>query len=244
MLLYQIKTLDILSLKLDNRLQLIPYCLVMKPNYFIHLIFASFLSLVSINSYAAQWYHVELVVFEQLNSATNELSPTMTNIASGKAAQLILPATNGTLLTSASRLNKSSRYRVHYHNSWKQSIMKKRGAQYIKINSKNAMVEGSIRLYKSTYLHAALDLWLKENSGNIASWSDGSPNGESFNVVRNPNLKESRRIRSKKLYYFDHPRMGALLQLTPIKTPSPAQEKEESLESFSLPAEATSTSAQ
>ena len=78
------------------------------------------------------------------------------------------------------------------------------------------MIDGTIRLYKSTYLHAAVDLWLKENKASVNNWSDISPDGESIESVRNPHLDQSHRIRSKKLHFFDHPKFGVLIQLTPI----------------------------
>lgn len=198
------------------------------------------------HSYAQQWYHVELVVFEQLTSYTDEKWPAMPNIASvtpgpGLSNAFIVPAKNQALLNTATSLNRSANYQVHYHQSWRQAIMLKRSAEAVNVQSANGMVKGTIKLFKATYLHAALDLWLMENEVHIDSWSDITPQGESLNIVHNPNLVESRRIRSKKLYFFDHPKMGALLQLVPIDTPDVIQANEEPLESFSLPIEATST---
>ena len=92
--------------------------------------------------------------------------------------------------------------------------MKKSRAKSVNIISGNNQIEGSLRLYKSTYLYAAANLWLKNGAGT-------------------PNLKEVRRIRSNKLYFFDHPKMGAILQLTPIKAQAAAVEPDK-LETFSL----------
>lgn len=220
----------------------------MKSHSFIQFLLASTLILFSISSYAEQWYHVELIVFEQLNTITDEQWPEMIESTPAEltplmASEFIQPSKNETLLTYQSRLNRSPRYRVDYHQAWQQPIMKKRYAKSVEVSSENEMIAGSIRLYKSTYLHAALDLWLKENVSdiNINSWSDVSPEGEIIDIPRNPNLKESRRIRSKKLYFFDHPKLGVILQLTPIDTPVAVQANEEALESFSLPTEAAST---
>ncbi|MFW5450166.1 MAG: CsiV family protein [Methylophagaceae bacterium] len=218
----------------------------MKSHYLTQFVIALSLLILSVQAHAAQWYHVELIVFEQLNTITDEQWPQMTSVGKaslspGMATSLIQPAATETLLNTASRLNHSARYRVHYHNAWQQPIMRKNSAKSVKIRSANNLIEGTIRLYKSTYLHAALDLWLKQNSSDVDSWSDASPNGIDINAPQNPNLKESRRIRSKKLYFFDHPKLGALLQLTPIKTPAAVQTDIEPLETFSLPTEATPT---
>jgi len=220
--------------------------LYMKLLSFTQFILTLLLLAFSINSYATQWYHVELVVFEQLDTITDEQWPEMTDMTETKspmltpdmASTLIQPAQNETLLNTVERLGRSQHYQVQYHQAWQQPIMKKRSAKAIGIHSANNMIEGSIKLYKSTYLHAALDLWLKENITPVTSWSDVSPDGDIIDAPRNPHLKESRRIRSKKLYFFDHPKLGALLQLTPIDTPEAVQAKEEALESFSLPTEA------
>lgn len=191
--------------------------------------FISILLLWSLTGYshAQQWYHVELIVFEQLNTHTDEKWPEMVAATTppdpNKSNDHIQPAQNNTLLNVADSLYKSANYQVHYHQSWLQSIMPKRSAKAINIQSYNGMVSGSIKLFKATYLHAALDLWLMENQQLADSWSDITPQGESLNSVHNPNLVESRRIRSEKLYFFDHPKMGALLQLTAIATPADSQ---------------------
>jgi len=228
----------------------------------------------SINSFAEQWYHVELIVFEQLNTVTDEEWPEMVaqapiELTPQTSSLSMQAAETETLLNAAARLERSSRYQVHYHQAWQQPIMKKRYAKAVAIRSgsdipldtempldsdmltdtdrpiDSDIISGSIRLYKSTYLHAALDLWLNESAGSVInSWSDVSPDGDMIDVPRNPNLKESRRIRSKKLYFFDHPKLGALLQLTPIDTPEVIQAKEDALESFSLPSEAAPTASE
>jgi len=235
--------------KLDNRHHLRDYTLAMKSHLLSQCLLALSLLAFSINSHAQQWYHVELIVFEQIDTITDEQWPEMIDIEPVElnhqtASQIIQPAENESLLSYESRLNRSPRYQVHYHQAWQQPIMTKRHAQAVAVNSENELIEGSIRLYKSTYLHAALDLWLKENMIPVTSWSDVSPDGDIIDVARNPNLKESRRIRSKKLYFFDHPKLGAILQLTPIDTPVDVQATEEALESFSLPTEAASTTAE
>lgn len=220
----------------------------MKPLYFIQIVASFALLLFSLQSQAATWYHVELIVFEQLNTITDEQWPhmpedkvTSLTLTPQSKSRFIRPSRNSTLLTTASRLNNSSAYRVHYHSSWQQPIMSKRSAKAVKIHSGNGLIDGNIKLYKSTYLHAAVDLWLLENTQpQKNSWSDSSATDENINTVRNPNLNESRRIRSKKLFFFDHPKMGALLKITPIKSPSSARKKEVKLESFSLPTEAAS----
>ena len=212
------------------------------------------LLLASINAFAEQWYHVELIVFEQLDTVTDEQWPQMnvisdpvtqadnTSLLPGMASSLIQPAENETLSGAASQLNQSASYQVHYYKSWQQPVMQKGQERAINIHSDNDVIDGTIRLYKATYLHAKLDLWLKQSMVQNNSWSDASPEGINISELpRNPNLKESRRIRTKKVYYFDHPKMGALVKLTPIETPVAVEIEKELLETFSLPTEASPT---
>lgn len=213
---------------------------------------------LSFQAHAQQWYHVELIVFEQLNTVTDEkwpetplLEPAPLNAT--MATPLIQPTSNESLVSIAQRLNRSPRYQVHYHQAWQQPILEKATAQAVAVQSEpksefdsesvplDALLDGNIRLYKATYLHAQLDLWLMENAGLANSWSDASPDGIDISAPRNPNLNESRRIRSKKIYFFDHPKLGAILKLTPIETPASINVDFEQLETFSLPNEGDAT---
>lgn len=174
----------------------------MKTVNFVRFFSLFLLGSFSTQAYAQQWYHVELIVFEQLNSYTDEAWPT-TSVDIGATfspsipGKLIQPAKNSTLIQTASRLQKSRDYRVLYHNSWQQPIMTKINSRAVNIQSSDGTISGSVRFFKSTYLHAALDLQLMQGA-------------------QSPRLIESRRIRSKKLYFYDHPKMGALLQITPL----------------------------
>lgn len=208
-----------------------------------------FLLLLSMPSYADQWYQVELIVFEQLDTITDEQWPHMekqqtASLLPNMATMQIQPATTKSLDHIVESLEASPQYQARYHRAWLQPIADKENALAINIHSANKLIEGSLKLYKAIYLHAALDLWLVQNVGITNSWSDVSPEGVDINAPRNPNLVESRRIRSKKLYFFDHPKMGAILQLTPVDTPQKVQSKLADLNTFSLPNEATPTVAE
>ena len=167
-------------------------------------------------SSAEQWYHVELIVFEQLDTISDEQAP-MTSIPEGSFPpdtenELIKPSENSTLLDSVDKLKRSPFYLVHYHQSWQQAIKTKSQAKSITIESADEMVLGRVRLHKGTYLYATLDLQLNRVTQQGNNWSG-------ISAVRKPYLQEARRVRSKKLHFFDHPNMGALLKLTPVETP-------------------------
>ena len=161
-------------------------------------------------SFAEQWYHVELVVFEQLDSVSDEQAPVACVPSAlfdpNSTNDMIQPAANKTLTGSASRLKKSPRYQVHYHQSWEQPIKTKANAKSIAIN--NSLINGRVRLHKGTYLFATVDLQL-DRVTQTDDWSE-------VGGQRRHYLKETRRVRRDKLHFFDHPHLGALLSLTTI----------------------------
>lgn len=196
--------------------------------------------------FAQQWYQVEVIVFEQLRSATDEQWPVMTSIPvvslkPDMNTKLIQSADTSELTTTVQRLRQSSNYRVHYYQAWQQPILTKSQAKSVAIKSNDGLIDGYLRLYKGTYLYSTVDLWLKENRTPMNDWSDNI-SATSTRDIRNPHLVETRRVRSNKLHFYDHPKIGMLLQLTTIDTP--AAIAQQSSASFSLPAEAEATSAE
>ncbi|WP_438971040.1 CsiV family protein [Methylophaga sp.] len=205
------------------------------------------LLLLSFGANAQQWYHVELVVFERFSGVNAEQWPTMNQIRNGSlspqmANKYIQPASIDSLAGVAQRLNNSSNYRVHFHKAWQQSMLSKRSAKGVQISSANNLVEGQLKLYRVNYLHADIDLWFKENGTQTSKWSDTLPQGIETGGPRNPHLTEIRRVKSKELIYFDHPRLPAILQITPVAAPAAAVS--ETPESYSLPETTKSAEAQ
>ena len=199
---------------------------------------------LSTQASAQQWYHVELIVFERTSGANAEHWPTMNQIRSGSlspqmANNQIQPAEVKELVGVSQKLSNSSGYRVHYHKAWQQPILSKGSAKSIQISSDNSLIEGAIRLYRVSYLHADIDLWFKENGETATNWTVAAPEGVDLGGPRNPHLSEIRRIKKDELIYFDHPRVAAILEITPVAAPASAVSS--SPESYSLP-ETTDTS--
>ena len=61
-----------------------------------------------------------------------------------------------------------------------------------------SLLEGTIKLYINRYVFTELDLWLYENENHYQ-------------------LKQHKKIKSKELHYFEHPKIVALLVITPIR---------------------------
>ncbi len=164
------------------------------------------------------WYHVEIIVFEQLTSTTDErwsagaAYKVPSSILTPQSKTLLIrPSEELALRATTSRLQRSSAYRVHYHDAWQQAAIIKRDAKAVKVSSDNGLVNGYIKLYRSTYLHVTIDLWLKQN---LSVMDNDDNNGMSY-----PNLNESRRIKKETLHFFDHPKMGVLLKIMPVALP-------------------------
>ncbi|MDX9740152.1 MAG: CsiV family protein [Gammaproteobacteria bacterium] len=75
-------------------------------------------------------------------------------------------------------------------------------------------IDGVVRLSRGRFLHLALDLRYRR--------SGDTPEGMMFSIFGRETereslyrLTQSRRVRSGELHYFDHPRFGAVVLLTP-----------------------------
>ncbi len=182
------------------------------------------LLVLSIQIYAEQWYHIELIVFEQLDTSSKEEWPQIKFFewlpyTVNVVAPFVQPAINEILVLSTQQLSYSSNYKVHYHKSWQQPVLGILFAQAIPVQSRNSLIKGDVLIYKKTYLHVQLDLWLIKNQELTEGWFNALLEDTYIKSSRHPNLKYSRRISGNRLYFFDHPKIGALIQLTPIGTP-------------------------
>ena len=91
-----------------------------------------------------------------------------------------------------------------------------------------ATLEGTIDLSRNRYLHLDVDLLYRppaapQSAGLFSIFQADQPRITAFR------LHQSRRVRSKQLHYFDHPRFGLLTVVTPVEltTPEPADDEDE-----------------
>jgi len=252
------------------------------------IIFSVLLWCVTQAAVAEQWYHVEVIVFENLATVTDEQWPQMPTqaevpLSPDTASNIIQPAENSSLLISAQKLSQSANYNVLYHRAWLQPLLAKADAEAVNLRSDDGVLEGDIRLYRATYLHAALNLWLtdaepqplntlalpNETRSTEALPMDEQPVSQSAELTaqtevstpalqqntgeqeaidtelpRYPHLFQERRIKSEKLSYFDHPKLGAIVLLTPVDTPEAAIEAIQQPETYSLSPESNPTESQ
>ena len=157
--------------------------------------------------------------------------------------------TSNTLVEHVKKLNRSPRYNVLLHQSWQQTGLSNNDAINVKVdtttesnaenkdvslfNSDNQIskidnkeiksnLKGTLKLILGRYLHIHTDLLYQRLNKN---YSSSSPilHGNRFNEFE---IKSHRRMRSKELHYIDHPLVGILVIVTPIKQPDPVDKKE------------------
>ena len=128
------------------------------------------------------------------------------------------------------KLMESENYNPLFHIAWRQNVYGANDAQAIHITTdkfepvirngettelqqKNtsATVDGTITVSLKKYLHLNADLAYINIDGN-SFFSD-----EEIPVVFR--MTESRRMRSKEVHYFDHPKFGMLALITPYEPP-------------------------
>ena len=205
---------------------------------------------VALPAAASGWYQIELLLFrgQTLPEGGTEIwsGTNMPNASGAVALQDPADTRASVVLVSpgARRLNahrlqlaRSGRYEPLLHRAWRQPVEDESRAQtlYFQLPEPDSgrtgppLLTGTIRVSRGRFLHADLDVALREPGGAGTSAS-ASPAGETTPEAsrdRIYRMRESRRMRSGELHYLDHPTLGALLQVTPLAPePAPAAEAE------------------
>lgn len=125
-------------------------------------------------------------------------------------------------------------WRVLLHTAWRQTVDEPARATAVIINGGKQFgihheLEGSFTLSIERFLRADANLWLSRFSTQqtavaAATTLPNPPNamdaaaGENVHFVPTQivALQEQRRLRSGELHYFDHPRMGLVVLVTPV----------------------------
>ena len=150
--------------------------------------------------------------------------------------------TSNTLAKHVNKLKRSSRYNVLLHQSWQQTGLSDNDAINIHVDTTienteenkdtslfdsgnlisnlnnrkiKSNIQGTLKLILGRYLHIHTDLLYQRPKKN---YNPSSPilQGNMFDEFE---IKAQRRMRSNELHYIDHPLLGTLIIVTPIKTP-------------------------
>lgn len=85
-------------------------------------------------------------------------------------------------------------------------------------------VYGSAKFIKSRYLHLDVDVLLNmpAPANSPPAGQDAPETTDAPTLINAFRLKESRRMRSQEIHYFDHPRFGLIAMARPVKAASKA----------------------
>lgn len=126
------------------------------------------------------------------------------------------PDPNSDLSKAAEALEAGGDYLILTHRRWEQEAEPRSTAKWMRVGNANLFESdliGTMRFYQGRYLHIELELLFRDRSVAMVSSTAG--------VVALPQvyrISEHRRIRNLEVNYFDHPKFGALVQVTPIQT--------------------------
>jgi hypothetical protein len=158
---------------------------------------------------AQSYYDVEIIVFELLNASAvpstttpgaAPVLPAEPPVAETPDARFEpLPPDKLQLRPEYQSLRTSKAYRPLLHQGWRQQVLGPRNsvARSMLEQSGSGLINGEIKIYMETFLHIDLDLTFEV------------PGEGSYR------MRDSRRVRSRETHYFDNPRFGILIRLTP-----------------------------
>ncbi len=167
---------------------------------------------------ATSMYEIEVVVFENRLSdmeggelwARAQEKPANTEKDEPVSAAEPPPA-DSALSAATAALEKSGRHHVLAHLRWQQSAEAKSVSKPVIISSAAGALDGSLRFYLSRFLIVELNLAMREPP------AGGIPGAVPEKEIPIYRLNEPRRIKVSETHYFDHPKFGALVRVSPAK---------------------------
>lgn len=105
-------------------------------------------------------------------------------------------------------MQSDGRYRVLLHKRWSQTAEPKSGQPPVLLSADSAL-SGTFRFYLSRFLHAELNLAYQPLTGAIGAGTSENEGLPSFVI------NEQRRVKSNDMNYFDHPKFGVLVRVSP-----------------------------
>lgn len=167
---------------------------------------------------ATNSYEIEVLVFENRLSSLegNELwarePEKPANAGKNKPVSAgENPPADSALSAAAAALEKSGRHHVLAHLRWRQTAEAKSVSKPVNIGNAAGGLDGSLRFYLSRFLIVEMNLALREMQGG------GTFGGASGNETVVYRLNEPRRIKVSETHYFDHPKFGALVRVSPAR---------------------------
>lgn len=149
-----------------------------------------------------------------------------------------LPSSEFSLGPVINKLSRQGAYRILSHVAWQQPGVKSNSHETVHITGGTLLdnsrekgpsyeFEALITLKTSRFLHLDVDAILREQrsesiKGNFESASElgllesFDSSRDKVEIYQTYRLNQSQRIRTNKLYYFDHPLMGVIIKVSPF----------------------------
>jgi hypothetical protein len=159
------------------------------------------------------WFEEEIPELNAAQSGNTRHAPTL--------APAWLDGNNLKLKAEQQAMKRSANYRPLRHLAWRQTVVDRDHAKDIEIpatsGDNTAKIEGTVRVAVERYLHLYLDLKLVDPSLALNT-------GFTDYDLPEFRLTQHRRMRSKELHYFDHPKFGVIAFITPYTPAAPVEE--------------------
>lgn len=147
-----------------------------------------------------------------------------------------LPSSQFTMSDVERKLHRQGTYKILTHTAWRQAAFTGNGNQGVHIFGGRVLdhegplgnryeFEGLISLKSSRYLHLDVDALLRsvmkeqgskyDAPADLALLENTQHGNERSHVYQVFRLEQSQRVRSNKVYYFDHPLMGVIVKISP-----------------------------
>lgn len=123
-----------------------------------------------------------------------------------------------TLSAQAHRLEASGEFQVLEHVGWHQRVPARNAPQPIYIHLSDEL-QGYLSVTLGRYLHTAATLWLDPKGLSIRPPFGSNETASSDRERPYAELRQSRRMRSGELHYFDHPLFGVLVRIDKVTHP-------------------------
>jgi hypothetical protein len=144
-------------------------------------------------------FQIDVLVFKQTISSTEALNTSNPPLSwpKGLSNANNNSRSSSTLSNAAAILAKKPEYSILKHASWTQTISSDRAGKPIRIQGNG--INGFVQLRRGHNLHLNVGMEYPNHSG-----------GQTFS------FSEQRRILLNKKHYFDHPRLGAIINVSPL----------------------------
>jgi len=194
---------------------------------------------------SANWYQVEMIVFEHLYPDTageqwynNQGLPDITNSVELVTDQLkervayqVLPSGRYKISGVYSALKSSRDYRPIMHIAWQQPGLTRSRAKYVHIRRMEGLsnpdsiqeglvkIDGTVRLRGGHFLYLDIDFAYFLNALPESMINSAMINENVTNQLSDhTRLSESRKVKLNELHYFDHPLFGVITWVRRLST--------------------------